>query len=173
MSDTRQHVKSPACSTASRHTADGLRSQEDRTLRAKARPRRLLGLQVGSQERIQPGSSRECQARDPRREHRRYEGRINRLSADELARFGAGHKWAATTEESLVEGQTSCRSRFRRRLLCRLLLGVGGDSARGLGRFLGGFHLLGVEGLLDPAVGGFDVLLVLIRTFVEIGALAD
>ncbi len=42
--------ETPQCNGQRRRTANGLRSQEDRTLRTQARQRRLLGLQVRSQE---------------------------------------------------------------------------------------------------------------------------
>lgn len=57
--------KSPASMTARQLTAEGLRSQEDRALRPQTRQWRILGLQVGSQERIRSHPPRKLETRDP------------------------------------------------------------------------------------------------------------
>src|ERR1019366_2812272 len=50
--------------------------------------------------------------------------------------------------------------------------GLGDDAATGL--LLGfGLLLLDLHGLVDPIVGGLDILLVVFLVFVQIGALAD
>src|SRR5271154_5274382 len=73
-----------------------------------------------------------------------------------------------------LTGSAACsREQGSRSGSCSLLLAFGDDTSVALGRFFGSLHLLGIQRLLDPAIGGIDVLLVLVRRVVQIGALTN